>query len=329
MATERPQQPALLQWLRRIHVWALAAVGILPALSAAQEARLRVVTTTPTYGSLVEMLGGTRVEVRSIMRGPENIHRVLATPIKMAQLSTADLFIHSGLDLEIWVPPLLRGARNPRLLPGQPGNLNCAQGIQLKEVPGEISRAQGELHIYGNPHYALDPVNLIIIARNIRDRLKQLDPAYAGQYEANYHQFEAQMKKHLIKWLTRMRPYRGTKVVGYHNVFPYFADRFGLQVIGYVEPKPGIEPSPRHVAELIAVMKKEGCRILLLNTWADRRTAEAIAGETGAVIVPFPEWVGGVPEATDVFSHMDYLIERLSAAIERTQQAVPSPGQRS
>jgi len=292
----------------------------LVALSTARAATLRVVTTTPTYADLVRKIGGSHVEVTSIMRGPENIHRIVATPAKIALVAQADLFVHSGLDLELWVPTLLRGARNDAILPGKPGNFNAAQGIRLKEVPREVSRAQGEMHIYGNPHYVLDPINLIIIARNLRDRLQQLDPAHAGDYAANCARFEARMKRKLLEWLKATRSIRGLKVVGYHDVFPYFVDRFGLHVIGYVEPKPGIEPSPSHIARLIRLMNSQRCRILLLNTWADRRTAESIARQTGAVIVPFPEWVGGVPEATDVFRHMDYLVQGILRAAELVGQ---------
>ncbi len=294
-------------------------IGLQTSPGAAQERRLVAVTTTPTYANLVQLLGGDRVQVTSLMRGPENIHRIVATPAKMALAARADLFVHSGLDLELWVPLILRGARNPRILPGQPGNFNCAQGIVLKEVPKEISRAQGEMHVFGNPHYVLDPVNLIIVARNLRDRLKQLDPAHAAEYDRNYAAFENRMKRKLLEWLRQMRPYRGTKFVGYHNVFPYFADRFGLRVVGYVEPKPGIEPSPSHTAALIRVMRQENCHLILLNTWADRRTAERIAEETNSEIVLFPEWVGGVPQAKDVFSHMDYITNSIVAAIKRLE----------
>lgn len=305
---------------RRVGAVVLIAFVAAGMLWAQEGRRLVVVTTTPTYASLVSLIGGDHVEVTSLMRGPENIHRIVATPAKMALAARADLFVHSGLDLELWVPLILRGARNPRILPGQPGNFNCAMGIKLKEVPREISRAQGEMHVYGNPHYALDPVNLIIIARNLRDRLKQLDPAHAADYDRNCARFEEVMKRKLLEWLRKMQPYRGTKFVGYHNVFPYFADRFGLVVVGYVEPKPGIEPSPSHIAALIRRMQEEGCHLILLNTWADRRTAERIAAETQSEIVLFPEWVGGVPEAKDVFSHMDYIINSIVAAIERLKQ---------
>ncbi len=302
------------------HLWIVTvlAIGWLTT-SAVAHAQLRVVTTTPTYADLARRIGGNRVAVTSIMRGPENIHRIVATPAKVALVAQADLFIHSGLDLELWVPALLRGARNAKILPGRPGNFNAARGIRLKEIPRAVSRAQGEMHIYGNPHYVLDPINLIIIGRNLRDRLSEIDPEHAAEYHRNCAGFEDRMKRELLRWLRQMRPYRGLKVVGYHNVFPYFADRFALRVIGYVEPKPGIEPSPGHVARLIQLMRRERCRIILLNTWADRRTAESIARETGAVIVPFPEWVGGVPEAKDIFSHFDFLVGNIVRAAQQVR----------
>jgi zinc/manganese transport system substrate-binding protein len=236
----------------------------------------------------------------------------------MIAMRDADVFIHSGLDLELWVPQLLRGSRNRKIQPGQPGNVNAARGIRLKEVPQEISRSQGDLHVYGNPHYVLDPINVILVARTVRDALKNADPDHAEAYAARYQQFEDRMKKKLLEWLTKLRPYQGSKVVGYHNVFPYFADRFGLKVIGFVEPKPGIEPSPRHIADLVEQMRQEKCKVLLLNTWADRTTARAVAERVDAKTVSFPEWVGGVDGTDDCIALFDYLVDNLVKAFERT-----------
>jgi len=254
------------------------------------------------------------------MHGYENIHQIVPTPSKMALLHDADLFIHSGLDLELWVPQLLRGSRNRRIQPGQPGNVNAARGIRLKEVPQQISRSQGEMHIYGNPHYQLDPINVILIARTIRDALKRADPAHADEFDRRYAQFELRMKKKLVQWLTKMRPYRGEKIVGYHNVLPYFADRFHLTVVGYIEPKPGISPTPSHTAELIELMRKTNCRVILANTWANRATIQTIAQRAGATVVIFPEWVGGVEGVNDCFQLFDYLTDQLVAAFQRTKE---------
>ncbi len=292
---------------------ALIVCGTRPAI-----AQLKVVTTTPTYSSLAAELGGEHIRVQSLMKGGQNVHNILPTPSKMVAMRDADLFIHSGLDLELWVTQLLRGCRNRRIQPGRPGNVNAARGIKLKEVPRQISRSQGDLHIYGNPHYQLDPINVILIARTIRDALKNLDAANSADYDRRYQQWEARMKKKLVEWLTKMRPYKGAKVVGYHNVLPYFADRFGLEVIGFVEPKPGITPTASHTARLVSRMRQTGCKVLLVNTWANQATARAVAERSGAKIILFPEWVGGVTGTDDCIAFFDYQVNSLIQALGET-----------
>lgn len=309
--------------LREATFLAVLAVSLMGGRTA--QAQVKVVTTTPTYASIARLIGGEQVAVQSLMKGPENIHRIVATPLKILALSDADLFIHSGLDLEMWVPQLLRGARNRTIQPGQPGNVNCARGIRLKQVPQEISRSLGDLHVSGNPHYALDPINLTLLARTIRDALKRVDASHAAAYDDNYNKFEVRMKRKLVGWLTKMRPYKGTRIAGYHNVLPYFADRFGLEVIGYVEPKPGIEPSPTHIAALVNTMRQAGCRVLLVNTWANRATARAVADRAGAQMIMLPEWVKGVHEDEDCFALFDYLVDSLVQALEQAEtQSTPS-----
>lgn len=276
--------------------------------------QLNVVTTTPTYLSLAKELGAEHVQVKSLMKGGRNVHNILPTPSKMLAMRNADLFIHSGLDLELWVTQLLRGCRNRRIQPGQPANVNAARGIKLKQVPMQISRSKGDLHIYGNPHYQLDPINVILIARTIRDALKKVDAANATDYDRHYKKWERKMKKKLVEWLKKMRPYKGMKIVGYHNVLPYFADRFGLKVIGYVEPKPGITPTASHTVELVNKMRKEGCHVMLVNTWANQATARGVSQRAGATIIAFPEWVGGVKGTGDCIAFFDYQVNSLVKA---------------
>jgi zinc/manganese transport system substrate-binding protein len=299
----------------------LAATALMPVPALAQ-APLRVVTTATDYASLTELVGGEHVKVTSITNGAENIHKVVATPSKMRDLHDADLFIHTGLDLETWVPELLRGSRNAKIQEGKPGNVDCSKGIKLKEVPKQLTRAQGDIHIYGNPHYMLDPINHVLVTRTIRDALKTARPAQESYFDERYAEFEQRMKTKIAEWLVKMKSHKGAKIVGYHNVLPYFADRFGLEVIGYVEEKPGISPSPSYTARLIERMRETGTRVLLTNTYAERQTADALARATNAQTVIFPDWARGVPDTPDVFAVFDYRIDRIAAALEKVGAAV-------
>ena len=294
----------------------LATLAIISLWPLAARAQLNIITTTTTYESLATELGGSHVQVRSLMGGPQNIHNIVATPSKMVALRNADLFIHTGLDLELWVTQLLRGSRNKNVQPRQPGNINAAQGIRLLNVPQNLSRSQGDMHIFGNPHYQLDPINLILIGRTIRDTFKRADPANAADYDQQYNNFETKMKKKIAEWLKTMRPHKGAKIVVYHDVLPYFAARFGLDVIGFVEPKPGISPTARHTAELIELMRSADCRVIMVNTWANRATAQSIANQVGATLVTLPEWVGGVSGAEDCIGHIEYLVNNLASALD-------------
>jgi len=307
-------RPKNLPWRTgTVRVAALAIVSLCPLAARAQ---LNVITTTTTYAAITTELGGSNVQVRSLTNGAENIHNIVATPSKMVALRNADVFIHSGLDLELWVTQLLRGSRNKNIQPGLPGNVNAARGIRLLHVPQDISRAYGDLHVFGNPHYQLDPINVILIGRTIRDALKRADSANAADYDRRYNNFEAKMKKKLVEWLKKMQPHKGAKVVVYHDVLPYFAERFGLDVIGFVEPKPGISPTARHTAELIEQMRAADCRVIMVNTWANQATVQSIASQVGATLVPLPKWVDGVTGTDDCYMHFDYLVNNLVAALD-------------
>ena len=307
--------------IRPLLVCLSVAILSLRTLTALAEAPLKVVTSATDYASLAELIGGEQVKVISLTNGVENIHNVVATPSKMLDLRDADLFIHTGLDLELWVPDIVKGSRNPRIQESKPGNVDCSKGIKLKEIPQELSRAQGDIHIYGNPHYILDPINHILVARTIRDALKTARPDQAGYFDSRYEQFEQHMKQKIAEWLTKLKPYRGAKIVGYHNVLPYFLDCFGLKGIGYIEEKPGISPSASYLAKLIAHMQETGAKVILVNTWAEKRTAETVARDTKAELVTFPEWVRGVPDTNDVFAMFDYRVNSIVSAFEKATAA--------
>ncbi|MBI3466546.1 MAG: zinc ABC transporter substrate-binding protein, partial [Planctomycetes bacterium] len=183
--------------------------------------------------------------------------------------------------------------------------------------------------IYGNPHYMLDPLNHILMARTIRDALKTVRPDQAGYFDERYQEFEARMKKKVAEWVTKMKPYQGTKVAGYHNVLPYFADRFGLEVIGYIEEKHGLSPSPSYTAKFIARMQETRTKLILVNTWAERQTVGTVARAAGAEVVVFPEWVRGVPDTADVFAAFDYRVNSVIAALEKFAVASEADNQTS
>jgi zinc/manganese transport system substrate-binding protein len=318
--------------IERCHFWRIVllfcvAAIMFPARPAAATAVLKVVASAPDYASIAELIGGEQVKVTSLTNGVENIHNFVATPSKMLDLRDADLFIHTGLDLELWVADLLKGSRNARIQDGQPGNVDCSKNIRLKEIPKQLSRAQGDIHIYGNPHYMLDPINHILVARTIRDALKAARPGQAEYFDSRYVQFEQRMKDKLAEWLVKLKPYKGTKLGGYHNVLPYFLDRFGLEVVGYIEEKPGISPSAAYTAKFIDRMKESGAKVILMNTWAERQTADAVARATGAELVVFPEWVRGVADTPDVFALFDYRVNSLVAALQRVTKPTTSENQ--
>lgn len=286
-----------------------------PALARAE---LRVVTTTPTLADIVRQIGGPHVRVDSIMRGPESSHNVVPKPSHMMKLRRARLFIHSGLDGELWAPLIAKGARKRRLLPGGEGNVDVSKGITLKQVPkrGELSRAQGDIHVFGNPHYVLDPLNVILIARTITDRLKREDAAHAELFEHNYADFARRLRELTDRLTARMRPYRGAGVATYHRTWPYFLDRFGLVKVAEVEPKPGIAPGPQHLSACIHRMQEAGARIIIIETFNPKKDADFVAARAGGRTVVLAHEVHALPECSDTFRLFEHNISALIRAFE-------------
>ena len=315
-----------------IHRRVALAAALLCIAAAPALAKVRVVCTTPTYADIVRQIGGRHVRVLSIMRGPENMHNIQPKPSYMLKVKHADLFVHTGLDAELWAPLLIRGSRNPKIAPGKPGNVDLSRGIELLEVPapGTLSRAQGDIHIFGNPHYWLDPLNGIKIARTISDALKRADPKHAGEYEANYRKFADRIRRKTAEWLKLMAPYRGTKVVVYHRGWPYFRRRFGLVKIAEVEPKPGISPGPQHLAAAIEKMKQENCRIVIVETYNNRKNADFVAQRAGGKAVLLATHVNGIKGVDSYEKLFDYNIHALLKAFHEVgiepQAPQPSAG---
>ncbi|MCX6552187.1 MAG: metal ABC transporter substrate-binding protein [Acidobacteria bacterium] len=295
----------------------LTALAV-PRGALAADTRLTVMTTTEDLASLAREVGGDRIVVESIARGYQDPHFVEAKPSFILKLQKADLLIVVGRELEIgWLPPLIQQSRNARIQVGAEGYLDASQGVRILEIPtGQITRAMGDVHPQGNPHYWLDPENGRVIAKSICDRLSQFRPADRAYFEQRLAAFSARLTDAVKKWTAQMAPYKGTKVVTYHRSFPNFADRFGLDIIGYVEPRPGIPPSPSHTLDLIQEMKRQNAKLILVEPYFDLKTPESIARAVGGQVLVVPPSVGGVKEATDVFGLFDFAVTLITNALK-------------
>ena len=298
----------------------IAAVFAAVVLLAAAPARaaLKVVAATQDLASIAQEVGGDNISIDSIARGYQDPHFVEAKPSFLLKLKQADLLIVVGLQLEIgWLPPLINQSGNPRVQVGAAGYLDASQFADILDVPtGPVTRAMGDVHPLGNPHYWLDPDNGRRIARGIANKFASMDPQNAAYYQQRFQDFDKRLTAAGQKWDADMKPFRGRKVVTYHNSLPNFAHHFGLNVIGYVEPRPGIPPTPSHTIELMGLMKRENCKVIMVEPYFDRKTPDSIARETGGVVVEYLPSVGGEKQVTDYFKLFDYDIALLIKAFQ-------------
>ena len=287
--------------------------ALMPSFALAE---VRVVTTNPTLADLTRQVGGEQVRVESLMRGPENPHNVIPKPSFVMKLRKADLFVHLGLDAEPWVPNLLRSARQERLLSGGEGNVNTSMGIGLLEVPsqGELTRALGDIHVYGNTHYVLDPLNGIVIGRTIAKALTRVEPEHASLFDERARELERDLRALTEKLTQAMEPLAGARVVTYHRTWPYFLKRFKLQKLDEVEPKPGIAPGPRHIAQLAEEMERSGVGLVIVETFSNQRTAQRVADLSKGRTVLLAQEVNAVPGVETYQALFQYNTEALLAA---------------
>ncbi len=277
---------------------------------------IRVVTTLAVFEDLVRRIGGDKVNVHNLTPGTQDAHFYEPKPSDIVKLSKADIFAHAGLDLELWRGPLVEASRNRKVLPGAEGDLDLSQGVKLLEVPTYTpSRAAGDIHIFGNPHYWLDPENGKIIARNIYKKLSSVSPEYETRFRQNLENFNVELDQKIKEWTERLAPYRGFDVTAYHNTWPYFAQRFGLKIDLFLEPKPGIPPSGSHIAEVIGKMKERGVKVIIIEPFYPKRYAESVARQTGALVLDFPQ-IPGALGVDGYFELFDYLIAKLKEAFE-------------
>lgn len=305
---------------RILFLLALLCAALL-APSAAEGKRLKVITTLTDLASLTQEVSGDKVDVEALAKGYQDPHFVEPKPSFLLKLRNADLLIVVGLELEIgWLPPLITQSGNGKIQLGSNGYLDASQFAEILEIPqGVVTRAEGDVHPLGNPHYWLDPDNGRRIARGIAAKLSEMDPPDAAYFQQRFQDFDKRLSEADKKWLAQMAPYRGRKIVTYHRSWPNFAKHFGLNVVGYIEPRPGIPPTPSHTIELVNLMKRENVKIMLIEPYFDLKTPDSIARMTsGKVVVMLPS-VGGKPEVTDYFKLFDYDIGTLTQAFQQTQ----------
>jgi zinc/manganese transport system substrate-binding protein len=297
----------------------LASAPVVPPAAAA--GKLLIITATTDLAAVVQEIGGDRVEVESIARGYQDPHFVEAKPSFLLKLRKADLLVVVGLELEIgWLPPLIQQSGNPRIQVAAPGYFDASRFAKILEIPtGQVTRAEGDVHPQGNPHYWLDPENGLRIAKGIETKLSEMRPADADYFAERYASFEQRIHQADAQWIAQMKPYAGRKIVTYHRSWPNFAEHFHLDVVGYIEPRPGIPPSPQHTVELIRLMKRDGVKVIAVEPYFDLKTPDAVARETGAKVVVLTPSVGGEKEITDYFKLFDYDIAKLKQAFDATK----------
>jgi zinc/manganese transport system substrate-binding protein len=298
---------------------AALAVVSLTATPGQAQVKLNVIATTEDLASIARAIGGDRIRVEALAKGYQNPHFVEAKPSFILKLQKADLLIVVGRELEIgWLPPLLQQSRNRRIQPGSEGYLDASLTAQILEIPkGQITRAMGDVHPFGNPHYWTDPENGKRMARAVAERLARFRPADRAMFDLRLAEFVSRVEAGERRWLAMMAPYAGTKVVTYHRSFANFVERFGLDVMGYVEPRPGIPPSPRHTLDLMNEMKRQNVRLILVEPYFDLKTPNSIARATSAEVVVLPPSVGGVKEIADYVALFDHGINLLVSALKR------------
>ncbi len=295
----------------------VCALALPPIVSA--QSPLRVVTTTTDLAAIAASVGGERVSVQSFSLGVQDPHYVEPKPSLVLQLREADLFAQIGLQLEIgWAPLLLDQARRPRLQPGGEGHLDLSAYVEVRDVPvSRVTRGQGDVHPFGNPHYWLDPNNGLRIAEAFATRFEELDPAGAAEYRRNLSAFQEQLRSAMVRWEGLLEPVRGRPLVAYHRSWNYFAAFAGVDILDYIEPRPGIAPSPQHLAELVTRMRGASVGLIVMEPFYDARVPEAVAARSGAHVLVLPSSVGGSEGVDEYIALLEHNVTILATALTR------------
>jgi ABC-type Zn uptake system ZnuABC Zn-binding protein ZnuA len=302
---------ALLSLAAGLTFLAGAAFGARPAAAAVD-----VVATTPELAAISKEVGGNLVTVTSLAKPNQDYHKVEAKPTDVVKVKNADVFVRVGLDMDMWADSVVNAARNPNIQPGGKGYVDAGRLIRKKEVPtANISGASGDIHVYGNPHYWLDPANAKVIAYEVDLGLRAVDPKNAATYDANYAKFAAEIDQHMAGWRAALAPYKGKPVVAYHDEWVYFLGEFGLRAFGYLEPKPGIPPSGAHVSQLIAAMKQDNVKAVIVPSIYPTRFGELVAKETGGHLAVVPYSVTS-PGAGGYVAYIDAIVNGFKQALQ-------------
>lgn len=286
-------------------------------LAASAQAKLNVVATTADLGAIAREIGGDAITLTTLAKPTEDPHFVDAKPSFIVKLNRADVVIEGGAELEIgWLPALLDQSRNEKLAAGAPGHVICSKGVPLMDVPATLDRSRGDIHAAGNPHYLIAPSNAKIVAQNIAEALAEVDAKNAETYRANLKKFTAALDAKMAEWQQTLAPFAGASIVAYHDSWPYFARDFGFKIDLFLEPKPGIPPTPAHLAEVIFKMKLEKARVIIVDPYLNRRTAETVARDTGAAVVDVTQFPGGLKGTDGGYIQLeDYLVNTLAKAL--------------
>jgi len=278
---------------------------------------IKIVTTTTDMKSIAEFVGGNKVSVTSIATGYQNPHFVDPKPSYIISLTKANLFVTVGLDLETgWSPQLLSSSRNTKIQKGSSGYVDASEGVNLLQVPIAANRAEGDIHIYGNPHYWLDPLNGKIIARNIANGLERVDPSNKSFYEANLVSFNNKIDLKLKEWQGKMAAYKGSKIIAYHNEWVYFETRFGLQIVDFMEPKPGIPPTPSQLVKVIKEVTANKIKVIISSPYFTTSSSDVVSKQTGVKELTMATSVGAFDSVKDYFGLFDYNIDNLITALK-------------
>jgi len=281
---------------------------------------LTVVATTPDLAAVAREIGGDLVTVTALAKPTEDPHFVDAKPSHLVTLNRADVLIEGGAELELgWLPSLLDNARNDKIAAGAPGRVVASQGIKMMEIPTTFDRSKGDVHSLGNPHFMLDPLNVKIIAGEIADHLSQVNPAGAEKFKANLTKFDASVDQKMAEWQKMLEPFKGAKIVTYHKDFVYLGSRFDLNIVEQLEPKPGISPSPAHLAQVVTTMRNTGAKLILVQPYQNRKTAETVARQTGGTVVDLSQQPGAVPNTDTYFALMDNVVKTLAKALQEAK----------
>jgi zinc/manganese transport system substrate-binding protein len=300
----------------------VAAVALsVPIVPVAQGGKkISVVATTPDLAALARDIGGDVVDVKALAKPTEDAHFVDAKPSHIVTLNRADVLIEGGAELELgWLPALLESARNDKIAVGAPGRISASQGVRLLEIPTSFDRSRGDVHALGNPHFLIDPVNVRLIVSQIADHLSKIDPADANLFNANLKKFNATLDQKMAEWQKTLAPFAGAKIVTYHRDFTYLAERFKLDVVETLEPKPGIAPSPAHLAQVISTMKAQNAHVILVQPFQNRRTAETVARQTGAKVLDISQQPGAIKNTDTYFQLMDYVVQTLASGLRESK----------